>query len=140
MGRRPQGKLRRGIEKAFDGAERYEKFLSNLIERELDFELAFVNAQIPELMLQNDGHFLLVLLAQAFGNPYLRMACVEGNVKVMFSRQARLLDPQQGGANNTAQGILGKQIISHHILSHGITCAAKTHTTHFIRRMPPLDF
>ena len=60
-----QAELHGRIVEAGDGVEGNLQPLRNVLEMQADFEALVIDAQIPELVLQDDGHFVGILLAQA---------------------------------------------------------------------------
>src|SRR5690606_37124339 len=56
-----QAELHRRVEKALDGGKGDDQRLGLAVEAEADFEGAFADLEVPELVLDDDGHFLVVL-------------------------------------------------------------------------------
>ena len=87
-----QAELHRRIEEAVDRLERHAEPFRNAAERQADLEAALGHLQIPELMLQDDGH-LVRDIARAAGPTAARLGVgVERNVEMMIARQALLGD------------------------------------------------
>jgi hypothetical protein len=73
---------------------------------------------IPELMLQDDGHFFGILLLEPARNGNAGPMGIESNVQMMLAWQSRPANLLQNGAHNTAQRILRHYVVSDLILSH----------------------
>src|SRR6185503_7236434 len=85
-----QAELHRGIKKAIDGFKRHREALWNSTERKSYLEFVFTDFQIPELMLEDDGHLVRVLRAQPVRHVHTVGFCVERYVEMMVPRQAFL--------------------------------------------------
>ena len=88
-------------------------------ERQADLEGIVVDRQIPELMLQHDGHGLRILRPHPLGQPHARRRGVEGDLEMVVARQAVLGGVRQHGAHDAAQGRLGEKVVADVIDSHG---------------------
>ena len=85
-----QPELHRRIDEALDRVERHQQPLRHAAERQADLERLVADLQIPELVLQDDGHLLRILLAQPRRQPHALGRGVEGDVEMMLARQALL--------------------------------------------------
>ena len=113
-----QAELHRRIEEAGDCLERNDQLFRNAAERQADLETLLVHRQIPELVLQDDGHFFRVLRAQAFGNAHAVAVGVERDVEMMIARQALLGGVGEHVAHHAAQRLLGQEIVAD-LVGHG---------------------
>ena len=68
-------------------------------------------------MLQHDGHFFGILLAQAIGNPHALRARVEGDEEMMVAGQAACGDVGEHLAHDAAQRVLGEQVVADEVES-----------------------
>ena len=59
-----------GSTKLLIAVERHQQPLRHAAERQADLERLVAHLQVPELVLQHDGHFLRILLAQARRQPH----------------------------------------------------------------------
>ena len=83
-----------GSAKAFDRLERHHQPLRHAAERQADLEGLVGHLEIPELVLQDDGHFLRVLRAQRGRQPHALGGGVEGDEEMMLAGQARSWRPR----------------------------------------------
>ena len=83
-----------------------------------DFEALVIHPQIPELVLQDDGHFVGILLAQARGNCHARRMGAEGDVEMVLAGQAVARRVGQNLANHAAQRVLNLKIVANQICRH----------------------
>ena len=108
-----QAELHRRIEEAVDRLERNAELFRNAAERQADLEAALVHGQIPELVLQDDGHLLGILHAQPVRHAHALGVGVERNVEMMIARQVLLLgDVGEHVAHHAAQRLLGQEIVA----------------------------
>jgi hypothetical protein len=97
------------------------KPLGDPVERQADFEVRLGDHQIPELVLQHDGHLFGILLVQPLGDAHARRAGVERDVEMMLARQhAGFGDVNQHPAHDGAQRLLGQQIIADVVDGHAV--------------------
>ncbi len=114
-----QAELHRRIEEAFDRLERDVQLLGNAVERERDLEMRLGDGEIPELVLQHDGHLFRILLAQARRELHAGRARIERDVEMMLARQAAGLGHVgEHAAHHRAQRLLGQQIVADVIDRH----------------------
>ena len=75
--------------------------------------MVFLDCQFPELVLQNDGHFIRKTLAQMRGDLHSRCACFEGDIEVVVARKRRTcrLNLAEHPAHNRAQSLLHDLVI-----------------------------
>ena len=85
-----QAELHRRVEEALDGAERNHQPLGNAAERQADFETILGHRQVPELVLEDDGHLFRILRQQ----PRRQLDAVGGRQKgdeeMMLARAGRV--------------------------------------------------
>ena len=93
------------------GRERNAQMLGSAPEIERHAEALVVNLQIPELMLQDDRHFVRILGAQFGRQPNAFRRCPERDVKMVVPRQPVPGGVQQRLMNDAPQGILDPLII-----------------------------
>ena len=113
-----QSKLHRRIEEALDRRERDHEPFGDAAERQADFETILRHYQIPELMLQNEGHLLGILRQDAWRQPDPFGPGREGNIEMMIAGKAVLGGIGQHGSHDSAQGLLGEDIVTNVIDSH----------------------
>ena len=77
-----------------------------------------IDRQIPELVLENDGHFVGIFLAHRRGDGHARRLRLEGNVEMMIAGQAVASRIAKHLANNRSQGFLNQKIVSNMIGRH----------------------
>ena len=76
-------------------------------------KLALVHDQIPELVLQDDGHLLGILHAQPLGHAHALGGGVERDIEMVVARQAFFLDGlDENAAHHAAQRLLGQEIVA----------------------------
>src|SRR6202043_2500268 len=84
-----------------------------------DLERLLVDREVAELVLEDDGHFLGILGAQALRHAYPRRTGVEGNIEMMIARQAALGGVLQHPAQHRAQRLLRQQVVAYVVDRHG---------------------
>ena len=87
-------------------------------ERQADLEGIVVDRQIPELVLQHDGHGLRILRPHPVRQPHAGRRSVEGDLEMVVARQAVLGGIRQHGAHDAAQGGLGEKVVPDVINRH----------------------
>src|SRR5262249_46287058 len=89
-----------------------DKLFRNAAERQADLEAVFMHHQVPELVLQDDGHLLRVLRHQA--RRQLHPFCLgqERNVEMMIAGQTALGRVVEHPTKHSAHRIARKDIIS----------------------------
>ena len=96
--------------------------------------------EIPELVLQHDGHFFRVLLAHARGELHAGRARVERDVEMMLARQrAGLGHIGQHAAHHRAQRLLGQEIVADVVDGHRICTVTSGANAKPIRFRPGLS-
>ena len=90
-----------------------------LLEGQRHLEIIILHLQRPILVLDDDGHFLRILLLQEIGNIHARMMGFEGQIEMMRPDQARFLDPFQRVAHHATQRGVGQSLIADEIFRHG---------------------
>src|SRR6266404_2243066 len=85
---------------------------------ERDGEAVFLDNEIPELVLQDDGHLLRILLMQPVGDAHARPVGVEGDIEVMVAGKAALSRLAQCLAHDPTQRLLDHAVISQPALGH----------------------
>ena len=65
-----QAELHRGIEEALERGEGDRQRLGLAVEGQADLEAGLGDLEVPVLVLQHDGHFLVVLLEQALADAH----------------------------------------------------------------------
>ena len=79
-----------------------------------DFEIGVGNLQIPELMLDDDGHLLRIAFLQIAGYADAGSVGEKGDVEVVIARQgAGGGDFAQDFANDASQGVLRQNVVSY---------------------------
>ncbi len=115
-----QAELHRRVEKAGDRLERNAELFRNAAERQADLEGALGHGQIPELVLQDDGHLLGILHAQPLRHPHALGVGVERDIEMVVAGQAFLLGRvREHGADHAAQRLLGQKIVAE-MVGHGL--------------------
>jgi hypothetical protein len=87
-------------------------------EGHADLEAALGHHQVPELVLQDDGHFRWILREHAWRQAHAVRAGVEGNVEVMLSGQTVLGGVHEHPAHGPAQGVLDQDVVADVIDRH----------------------
>ncbi len=98
--------------------------LGDAIEGEADFEVFLGDRQVPELVLEDDRHFLRVARLETRRHPHAFGAGVESDEEMMLARE-----PLGGGfgehrANHAAQRVLGQEVITDIVDRHGFVSQA----------------
>ena len=62
-------------------AERNDEPFRDVVERKTDLEAVLGYGQVPELVLQHDGHFVRILLLEPLRKADARRARIEGDEK-----------------------------------------------------------
>ncbi len=115
------------IVEGLDRAERHHQPLRHVGEGELHLEAFVRHLQVPELVLQHDGHLFRILLFEALRHRHALGARIEGDVEVMLAGQPVALHARQNLAHHAAQSVLREKIVSDFVFCHGI------------RRLPSCD-
>ena len=76
------------------------------------------DAEIPELVLEHDRHFLRVLVAQALGQAHAGMLGREGNIEVMVAWKSVLGGLGQELAHDSLERVLHHEIVAEEVLGH----------------------
>jgi hypothetical protein len=101
-----QAKLHGRVDETGDGVEGNEQALRHIAERQADLEAALAHRQIPELVLENDGHFLRIFLAHALRQANARRFGPECDEEMMVAGEPFARGFTQNFADHAAQGIL----------------------------------
>ena len=107
-----QAELHRRVEEAVDRLERHRELFRNSAERQADLELVVADFQIPELVLEDDGHLLRILPEQPLGNAHAIGLGGEGDVEMVLARQALFDGVDEHAAHYAAQRLLGQEIVA----------------------------
>ena len=99
--------------------ERYSDAFGYAAERQAHFEGLLGHREVPELMLQDDGHVLRILRPHAFGKPHAGRRGAEGDLEMMLAGKAILGDVGKHRAHDAAQGRLREDIVANVIEGHG---------------------
>ena len=102
-----------------NGAERYAKMFADIVECQIDFEGVVVNGQIPESVLENDGHIRRKFPAKSVGQFDAPSRRQKRNEKVMPFRQPALRGSLKGLANDAAKCAHHHRAIVHVVRRHG---------------------
>src|SRR5690606_39148379 len=105
-----QAELHRRIEEAFDGGEGDTENLSLAVEGKADLEACLGDLEVPELVLQNDGHLLVVLLEQTLADSDARRLGDKGDEEVVLSGKTGSCDFGQDLADDPPQSFLGEDV------------------------------
>src|SRR3546814_2734369 len=89
--------------------------LPHVVEAQGHGERRLVQFQVPELVLDDDGHFVRILRAQMLRQPHVRMIGAECDVEMMVARQAMPADLDQRLAQHAAQRALDHSDVSQQI-------------------------
>ena len=81
-----QAELDRWIEEALDGSKGMTSFSGMSLKDSSTSNSSSLHRQIPELVLEHDGHFSGIALAQALGDLHAGSMRSEGDVEVMLAR------------------------------------------------------
>ena len=101
-----------GSKKAGEGVEGDQQPLRDAREGQPDLEGVLGDAEIPELMLEDDGHLLRVLFAQAVRQANAGKIRPERDVEMVFARKPVLAGIDQHLAHDTLQGVLHQEIVA----------------------------
>jgi len=104
-------------------------------ETERDGEAVFLDNEIPELVLQDDGHLLRILLMQPVGDAHARPVGVEGDIEVMVAGRPRCPASLMPCARPT-QRLLDHAVISQPALGHRPWDSQPS--SHFVFLAPPI--
>ncbi len=113
-----QAELHRRIEKAVDRLERNDELFRNAAERQADFKALLGHDEVPELVLQDNGHLFRILRAQPLGQPHAVGFGIEGDIEMMLAGQALFGRVGEHGAHHAAQRLLGQKVIAY-LVGHG---------------------
>lgn len=118
-----QAEINRWIDESSNRSEGNIQLGRHLVKAEADGKAIFVNAQIPEFVLQHDGHFIGEPFAQMFRDRYPGRGGLEGNVEmvVAWQRAAVLLNFAQHPADYSAQSLLHDFVIGYQAIWRFIT-------------------
>ena len=96
--------LHRRIEEAPHRVERDHELFRDAVERQTDFDSGVGDREIPELVLQHDGHFFRVLRLHARRDFHARRVGVERDEEMMLARQpvARRIGRRLGARRRAA--------------------------------------
>ena len=81
-------------------------------------EVVFFDRQVPELMLQDDGHLGRIGLAQTVGDVHVRCVGAKCNIKVMVPGKAFFRCMEKGCAHDPAQRIFDHLVVSQLFVTH----------------------
>src|SRR5262249_49931441 len=88
-------------------------------ERKADFEMSLGDLQVPELVLDDDGHLLRILGLEVLGDADTRGAGQEGDEEMMIAWEpAGRCDLCQNLANDPAQRVLCQNVVADVVLPH----------------------
>ncbi len=107
-----------GSKKPVTASKGIDQHLRVALKRKPDFESLLGDAEIPELMLEDDGHFVREFLAQLGREPHARRIGAEGDDEMVVAGQAVARRLGQHLAENGAQGVLHQEIVTDEISRH----------------------
>ena len=113
-----QCELHGGIKEAFYSGEGNVEHFGLAVEAEADLKGALGDLEVPILVLQHDGHFLVVLLEQFFADARAGRTRGKGNEEMMLAGQAGPRHFGQNLAHDAAQGFLSENVVSHVVFGH----------------------
>src|SRR5262249_39653144 len=113
-----QAELHRRIEEALDRAERHRQPLGDAAERKPDLEAILGHHQVPELVLQDDGHLVRILREQARRELHALGLGNEGDEEMVLARQTMWGGVVQALAQHAAKRVARKYIITNMIGRH----------------------
>jgi hypothetical protein len=87
-------------------------------EGELHLEALVRHRQVPELILEDDGHLLRILLLEPLGDGNAVGDGIEGDVEMVLAREPVALDLGQHVTNHAAQGGLSEKVVSQFVVCH----------------------
>ena len=121
-----QGELHRRVGKGRDRRERDHQPLRDAAKRQADLEALLRDDQVPELVLQDDGHVLWILRTHALGhfNPF--GASVEGDVEMVIAWQAAPGDVFEHSFHHAAERVLGEDVVADMIGGHGLVACCRS--------------
>jgi len=105
-------KLDRGVVELGDCGERHVEGRSDPAEGQSDAERILLDLQIPETVLDDDGHLVRETFNQVLGDRDSGSTRAEGDVEMVVAGQAaRTLDLTKHTADNCAQGVLHDLVV-----------------------------
>ena len=111
-----------------------------VVEAERDRESVNVGLQVPELVLEDDGHVRRVALAEKVGDDHARMLSAKGDVEVVRRGDALAPGPGEYVAHDPAQRALDEASVIDARLPHAVSSAAGTLKGSWgdsVARLPP---
>ncbi len=122
-----QPEIDRRINECGDCRKRNQQHRRDLVEREANAEAVILNLQVPELVLQDNGHFVRKTLTQALWNVHAGGTGFERDIEVVHARKhaSTGCNLAQHTANNRAQGLLHDFVVG----DQTIGCIAHSPTT-----------
>ncbi|KAK0363614.1 hypothetical protein LTR94_014342 [Friedmanniomyces endolithicus] len=119
-----------GIDEGGDRAEGNDQMGRDLVEGQADLEMAVADLEIPELVLEDDGHLVRETFRQMLGDIHPGGMGLERDVEMMRARQAAgLLHFAQHAADDRAQGLLHDFVIGNQAVGQVFTHGAYVLTT-----------
>src|SRR6185312_10300450 len=101
----------------------------NAAERQPDLEAILAHLQVPELVLEDDGHLVRILRKQTRRKLYALGLGNEGDEEMMLARQPMHggvgQDPAQHAAKRVARQYVITNMIGRHYRSHRISIPAR---------------
>ena len=112
------GRIGEGDHRAIGDA----KVLRHIAEGQGHAEILVTDLQIPELVLQHDGHFAGIAFAQVLRNLGLGVVGAEGDIEMVVAGQAVLRDEFERPPDDATQSVLDHAIVSQVAFRHGHPC------------------
>ncbi len=108
-----EAEIHRRIDEGGDGGEGNLQLGRTLVEAEVHGEALFVHLQVPELVLQHDGHLVGKAFAQILADGDARGPGLESDVEMVLARQCAALafHLTQYPSDNGAQGFLHDLVV-----------------------------
>lgn len=104
-----------------DGIIGNDQLFRRIGEGEADFKAGFGYFEVPELVLDDDGHLFGIFRLEVLGNPHARRAGQECNEEMVVAGQAAGCGHfTQNLTNNAAKGILCENVVTDMILPHAV--------------------
>ena len=113
-----QPELGRRVVEGLDRLERHHESLRHAAEGELHLETLIRHLQVPELVLQDDGHLVRILFLEALRDHNPLCSGIEGDVEMVLAGKAAPLHEREDLADHPAQSLLGEEIVSDVVFRH----------------------
>src|SRR5262249_19795131 len=117
--RKFQSEWHRGVHKRFYGFERDVEAFRDAIKGKPDIEMILLNREIPELVLEHDGHVVRVARPKTRRYAHAVNASIESDKKMVIPLKRRTRHIGEHSPNDATKRILGQKVVADVVDRHG---------------------